>query len=61
MQAFLDLPHFCRTRKERLHYRHINESAALTRYRNELADFNRRKKLQKKNLQRKAVPGLIAS
>jgi hypothetical protein len=55
MQALLDLPHFYRTRKERLHYRYINDKAALARYRNELADFNRRKKQRTKNQQRETA------
>ena len=55
MGKFLDLPHFQRTRRERLHYRYIDEKMALKRYRNELADFNRRRKLAQKNQQREAT------
>lgn len=56
MQKLLDLPHFFRTKKERLHYRYIDDKMALKRYRNELASFNQRKKLAKKNRQRETRP-----
>lgn len=58
MKAFLELPHFARTRRERPHYRYIDEKSALKRYRNELADFNRRKKLAHKNQQRQTATGI---
>lgn len=53
-ERLLQLPHFYRTQRERLYYRHINDKTALARYRNELADFNRRKKLAHKNRQLEA-------
>ena len=52
MKAFIELPHHQRSRKERLHYRYIDDKAALKRYRNELAAFNKRKKNAEKNGQR---------
>jgi hypothetical protein len=36
----------------------MDEKMALKRYRNELADFNRRKKLANKNQQRDAATGM---
>lgn len=57
MNEFIDLPHFQRTRRERLHYRHVCEDVALKRYRNELADFNHRRKLAQKNQQRATSTG----
>ncbi|MBN8419065.1 MAG: hypothetical protein J0L73_09135 [Verrucomicrobia bacterium] len=57
MSAFIDLPHFARTRRERPHYRYIDEKMALKRYLNELADFNRRQKLAQKNQQRRTATG----
>ena len=58
MEQLLALPHFFRSQRERLHYRHINDKMALARYRNELAEFNRRRKLARKNSQREASHGL---
>jgi hypothetical protein len=54
MRAFIELPHHQRSRKERLHYRHIDDKAALARFRNELAAFNKRRKIDAKNQQRQA-------
>src|SRR5690348_13409950 len=43
-----------RMESERLSYRHSADKLALKRYRNEQADYNRRKKLRIKDQQRKS-------
>lgn len=57
MKRVLELPHLTRMRGELPEYYHNDEKTALKRYRNELADFNRRKKLAQKNQQRSAATG----
>jgi len=52
IEQLMKLPHFQRMETERLHYGFISEEQALKRFRNELADFNRRSKLKAKNIQR---------
>ncbi|GEP45550.1 hypothetical protein [Brevifollis gellanilyticus] len=54
IQQLFELPHFTRMNKERLGYHGTDDKIALARYRNELANFNRRKKLAHKNRQREA-------
>ncbi|MDB6132951.1 MAG: hypothetical protein JWM59_1194 [Verrucomicrobiales bacterium] len=49
---FLKLPHMTRHELERIPYRYSEPKLALKRYRNELAAFNRRRKLAAKNAQR---------
>jgi hypothetical protein len=52
MAHVLNLPHMRRHELERIPYRHSEPKMALKRYRNALADFNRRWKLATKNEQR---------
>ncbi len=52
MAHFLNLPHMTRHERDRLLYRHSDEKVSLKRYRDELADYNRRCKLAVKNDQR---------
>jgi hypothetical protein len=52
IEQLMKLPHFQRMETERMHYGFISEEQALKRFRNELADFNRRSKLKAKNSQR---------
>lgn len=56
MARVLALPHVgYRMRRVSSEYFVIDEKTALKRYRNELADFNRRRKLAQKNQQREAA------
>ena len=57
MKKVLMLPHLTRMLGELPEYYYNDENAARKRYRNELADFNRRKKLAQKNQQREATAG----
>lgn len=52
MEHFLKLPHMTRHERDRLLYRYSDDKVSLKRYRNELADYNRRRKLTAKNDQR---------
>jgi hypothetical protein len=52
IEQLLKLPHFERMEAERLNYRFISEEQALKRFRNELAEFNKRNKRKVKNAQR---------
>src|SRR5690606_2004008 len=52
IEYLMNLHHFRRMETERYHYRFISEELAVSRYRNELAAFNKRRKLQAKNAQR---------
>lgn len=52
IEQLMRLPHFERMESERLHYRFISEEQAIKRFRSELAEFNRRNKLKRKNDQR---------
>ena len=47
----MNLPHLRRTERERLHYRFVDETVALKRYRREHADYNKRSKLEKRTTQ----------
>ena len=59
MARVLKLPHVeYRMRRVMPEYDVMDEKTALKRYRNELADFNRRKKLAQKNQQREATNGM---
>jgi|UniRef100_UPI003783225F hypothetical protein len=59
MAKVLTLPHVeYRMRRVMPEYFVMDEKMALKRYRNELADFNRRKKLANKNQQRDAATGM---
>ncbi len=55
MASVLSLPHMTRHDSDRLPYRYSEPEAALKRYRNAQADFNRRRKLAAKNEQRARV------
>ena len=58
MARVLKLPHVeYRMRRVMPEYEVMDEKTALKRYRNELADFNRRKKLAQKNQQRRTATG----
>lgn len=52
MEHFLNLPHMTRHDRDRVLYRYSDDKVSLKRYRNELADYNRRCKLAGKNVQR---------
>ncbi len=52
MAHVLKLPHMTQHELERVPYRHSEPKLALKRFRDELADFNRRRKLTAKNEQR---------
>jgi len=52
MAHVLKLPHMSRHELERMPYRHSEPKTALKRYRNALADYNRRRKFAAKNDQR---------
>ena len=52
MAHVLKLPHMTQLELERIPYRYSEPKASLKRYRNELADYNRRCKLAAKNDQR---------
>ena len=52
MENFLNLPHMTRHERDRLLYRYSDDKVSLKRYRSELADYNRRCKLNAKNDQR---------
>ncbi len=49
---FLNLPHMSQHELERLPYRHQADKVAMKRFRNEVAAFNRRQKIEAKNQQR---------
>jgi hypothetical protein len=52
MEHFLKLPHMTRHERDRLLYRYSDDKISLKRYKNEMADYNRRCKLTAKNVQR---------
>jgi hypothetical protein len=52
MAHVLKLPHMTRHELERIPYRHSEPKTAFKRYKNALADYNRRRKLAAKNDQR---------
>ena len=52
IERLMELPHFLRTERERLSYRHDGEKVALKRVRNEEAAYNKRRKLAAKDRQR---------
>lgn len=52
VEHFLTLPHMSQHEQERLPYRHQADKVALKRFRNEVAEYNRRKKIDAKNQQR---------
>lgn len=55
MAHVLKLPHMTKHEQERIPYRYSEPKASLKRYRNQLADFNRRRKLGAKNDQRAKI------